>query len=174
MSDPKKPSSPPVPSQGPPPRPPTLPPSVNEAIIAPKRKMQDLKEKARKRLKKYHKKFEKLVRKYFKKLDQKDRYLKFYDLGYRFEAVFSELTSDGLNYEGETLTHKEGEGLVELLKAKLKFPTGENNPDSIGLYAEKNMNEEIQVLQLVAEREEREIKKLSHEIEHAPRRTIES
>ena len=162
---PNNPSNP----KGPPPRPPILPPTINESILVPKQKMRVIREQARKRLKKFHRKFEKIVRKYFKKLGKKDRYLQFYDSGYRFEAVFCELTSDGLNFDGEAISIEMGGELVDLLKKKLNFPSGEDNPESIGLYAEKNEQGEIRILQLIAEKEEKEIQKLAKEVENAPR-----
>src|ERR1043166_9545683 len=93
---------------GPLPPPPILPPSINEEVFAPKRRMQTVKEAAQKRLKKYHRKFEKLVRKFLKKENDKARYLNFYDLGYRYEAVFCELTMDGMDFLGAVLPKAKG------------------------------------------------------------------
>lgn len=149
-----------------PPRPPILPPAINEEVFAPKRQMQVVRESARKRLKKHHRKFEKVVRKHFKKTGEKDRYVKFYDIGYRYEAVFTEVTTDGMTFLGAAVASEQGEMLLQILAKELKLPAGQ---DAIVLNVEKGPAGEFQVIQLVALAEFQEIQRLAEKVENAPR-----
>jgi len=105
-----------------PPMPPILPATINEQVFSPKLQMQNVKAVAQKRLKKFRKKFEKFIRKYLKKDGDKDRYLQFYDIGYRYEAVFQEITSDAMNFTGEVYPKHKGDELIHELSRKIKIP----------------------------------------------------
>lgn len=149
-----------------PPRPPVLPPTINEEVFAPKRQMQSVRDAARKRLKKHHSKFEKLVRKFLKKYDLHKRYLQFYDIGYRYEAVFAEITTDGMDLLGEPLADTHAAALLEFLLEELRLPSGS---DAIVLQYEKSDDGEILVLQMIAQAESEEIARLAQKVENAPR-----
>lgn len=147
-------------------RPPVFPAAVNEQVIAPKRQMAEIKILAGKRLKKHRKKFEKLIRKFFKKRDERARYLQFYDNGYRFEAVFSEITSDGITMLGSSLDPETAEALFGFVASQLDLPMGE---EAISIRHEKDENQRVIILQLVADAEFLQIEKLSQLVHQAPR-----
>ena len=150
----------------PPNRPPVFPAAVNEQVIAPKRQMAEIKLQAGKRLKKHRKKFEKLVRKFFKKRSETSRYLQFYDNGYRFEAVFSEITSDGISMLGESLDAATAEELFGFVASQLDLPEG---AQTISIRHEKDENQRVIILQLIADDEFSQIEKLSALVHQAPR-----
>lgn len=147
-------------------RPPVFPAAVNEQVIAPKREMAEIKIQAGKRLKSHRKKFEKLVSKFFKKRGEKSRYLQFYDNGYRFEAVFSEITSDGISMLGEALDAETAEELFAFVSSQLSLPTG---AQSISIRHEKDENHRVIIFQLVADPEHARIEQLSAVVHRAPR-----